>query len=145
MRSSLRPGLSYSHSYVIPSRMSVPHLFPDVPEIASMPAVLATPYMIAIIEWACTRFLNEHLDVGEGSFGVHVNVSHLAATLPGQTVTIDVEVTKVEGPRVSFKVVAHDGVDKIGEGSHDRMVVPSERFKARLNQKAVKVGHKPLE
>lgn len=145
MRSTLQTGLTFRHSYQVPASKTVPHLFPEAPEIASMPAVLATPYMIAIIEWACTRCLNEHLDVGEGSLGVHVNVSHLAATLPGQTVTIDVEVAKVEGPRVSFNVVAHDGVEKIGEGTHDRIVVPSERFKARLNQKAVKVGGKPLE
>ena len=145
MRTSLQPGLTYSHSYEVPASKTVPHLFPEAPEIASMPAVLATPYMIAIIEWACTRCLNEHLDVGEGSLGVHVNVSHLAATLPGQTVTVDVEVAKVEGPRVSFRVIAHDGIDKIGDGTHDRIVVPNERFKARLNQKAVKVGGKPLE
>lgn len=145
MRSTLQPGLTFRHSYEVPASKTVPHLFPEVPEIASMPAVLATPYMIAIIEWACTRFLNEHLDVGEGSLGVHVNVSHLAATLPGQTVTVDVEVAKVEGPRVSFKVVAHDGIDKISDGTHDRIVVPSERFKARLNQKAAKAGSKPLE
>jgi fluoroacetyl-CoA thioesterase len=145
MRSTLKPGVTYRHDYLVPSSKTVPHLFPDAPEIASMPAVLATPYLVAIIEWACTRCLNEHLDIGEGSLGVHVNVSHLAATLPGQTVRIDIDVAKVEGPRVSFRVSAHDGVDKIGEGTHDRVVVPTERFKARVNQKAVKVGSKQLE
>ena len=48
---------------------------------------------------------------------MHVDVSHLAATLPGMTVTVDVECAAVVGQRVSFKVKAHDGVDLIGEGA----------------------------
>ena len=44
-----------------------------------------------------------HLDAGEGSLGVHVDVSHLAATPPGLTVTVDVEVTAIEGKRASVQ------------------------------------------
>ena len=76
---------------------------------------------------------------GEGSLGVHVDVSHLAATLPGQSVTVDVECTAVTGQRVSFTVKAHDGVDLIGEGRHDRFVVMWDKFNARLEAKRAKV------
>jgi fluoroacetyl-CoA thioesterase len=92
--------------------------------------------MIVLIEWVCVRLLKPHLDAGEGSLGVHVDVSHLAATPPGLTVTVDAEVTAVDGKRVSFKVKAHDGVDLIGEGRHERFVVAWDRFNARVAEKA---------
>jgi len=56
--------------------------------------------------------------------------------VPGQTVTVDAECVSVSGRRVAFKVVAHDGLEKIGEGRHERMIVPWERFVTRVNEKA---------
>lgn len=139
MKATLQPGLTSRHTWVVPVSRTVPYLFPEAPEIATMPAVFASPSMIALMEWACVRLLNEHLDTGEGSLGVHVNVGHLAATLPGQTVTVDVRIAKVEGPKITFDVTAHDGLDKIGDGQHVRMVVPWSKFESRLKQKADKV------
>lgn len=139
MKATLQAGLASRHIYVVPVSRTVPYLFPEAPEIATMPAVFASPSMIALMEWACVRLLNTHLDEGEGSLGVHVNVGHLAATLPGQTVTVDVAIAKVEGPKITFDVAAHDGLDKIGDGQHVRMVVPWSRFQERLDRKAEKV------
>jgi fluoroacetyl-CoA thioesterase len=101
-----------------------------------MPKVFATGFMIILIEWTCIRLLKPHLDPGEGSVGVHVDVSHLAATPAGFTVTVDAEVTAVHGKRISFNVKAHDGVELIGEGRHDRFVVGWDRFNARVAEKA---------
>jgi len=96
--------------------------------------------MIVLMEWVCTQLLAPHLDPGEGSLGVHVDVSHLAATPIGMTVTVDVELVKVVGQRVAFKVKAHDGVDLIGEGRHERFVVVWDVFDARLAAKAAKLA-----
>lgn len=82
------------------------------------------------------KVLEPHLDDGEGSLGVHIDVSHIAATVPGQIVTVDAECAAVSGRRVLFKVTAHDGVEKIGEGRHERMIIPWDRFVARVNDKA---------
>jgi fluoroacetyl-CoA thioesterase len=60
--------------------------------------------------------------------------------VPGQVVTVDAECTGVTGRRISFKVTAHDGVEKISEGTHDRMVVPWSRFVQRVNDKAKSAG-----
>lgn len=139
MKPTLQPGLTARHTYVVPVSRTVPYLFPEAPEIATMPAVFASPSMIALMEWACVRLLNEHLDAGEGSLGIHVDVGHLAATLPGQTVTVDVKIAKVEGPKITFDVTAHDGLDKIGAGQHVRMVVPWSKFEERLGRKREKV------
>ena len=76
-----------------------------------------------------------HLDEGEGSVGVHVDVSHTAATPPGLTVTVEAECIEVRGPRAKFKLRAHDGVDEISIGTHDRFIVAWNRFDRGLAPK----------
>ena len=137
MKPTLKPGLKHSFSYVVPENKTVPFTYPESPEIAAMPKVFATGFMIVLMEWTCLQLLAVHLDAGEGSLGVHVDVSHLAATLPGMTVTVDAELTGIDGRRATFKVRAHDGVDLIGEGRHERAVVAWEKFNARVAEKAV--------
>jgi fluoroacetyl-CoA thioesterase len=140
VKATLKPGMTHRFAYKVPENKTVPYTYPESPEIASMPKVFATGNMIVLMEWTCTQLLAPHLDSGEGSVGVHVDVSHLAATLPGQTVTVDVECAAVTGQRVSFKVRAHDDIDLIGEGRHDRFVVMWDKFNARLAAKAAKVA-----
>jgi fluoroacetyl-CoA thioesterase len=136
MKPSLKPGLKHQLRFKVTDRQTVPNFYPESPMFSEMPAVFATGYMVGLFEWCCTELLNEHLDAGEGSLGVHVNFSHLAATPPGLTVTVDCEVTKVDGKRVSFHVRGHDGVEAIGEGDHDRAVVNYEKFNMRAAEKA---------
>jgi fluoroacetyl-CoA thioesterase len=139
MKPSLKAGLKHRFSYTVPMNKTVPFTYPEAPEIASMPKVFATGFMIVLMEWACVQLITPHLDAGEGSLGTHVDVSHLAATPPGFTVTVDVECTKVDGRKLEFHVRAHDGVDLIGEGRHERVAVAWDKFNARVAQKAEKV------
>jgi fluoroacetyl-CoA thioesterase len=136
MKTSLKPGLKHSFSYVVPENKTVPFTYPESPEIAAMPKVFATGYMIVLMEWTCLQLLAPHLDAGEGSVGIHVDVSHSAATLPGMTVTVEAELTEVAGRKMSFNVRAHDGIDVIGEGRHERAVVAWDKFNARVADKA---------
>jgi fluoroacetyl-CoA thioesterase len=138
MKPSLTVGLKHRFAYKVPMNKTVPYTYPEAPEIASMPKVFATGNMIVLMEWTCTQLIAPHLDAGEGSLGTYVDVSHLAATPPGFTVTVDVECTKVEGRKLEFKVRAHDGVDVIGEGRHERAVVAWDKFSARVADKAEK-------
>ncbi len=140
MKPTLKVGLAHRFSYQVPENKTVPYTYPEAPEIASMPKVFATGFMIVLMEWTCTRLLAPHLDPGEGSLGVHVDVSHLAATPAGMTVTVDAEVAEVVGNRVGFKVKAHDGIDLIGEGRHERFVVLWDKFNARVAVKAQKAA-----
>ena len=139
MRSTLAPGVTATHTFVVERANTVPHLAMDRSTFDDIPEVLATAYMIVMMEAAATKALGPHLDANEGSLGIHVNVSHLAATLAGQTVTATAVVTAVEGRRVTFAVTAHDGLDKIGEGTHSRAIVPWDRFKAGVAAKAAKL------
>ena len=80
MKATLKPGLRHRVTHTVAERTTVPHTYPEYPIIAAMPKVFATGFMIILMECACTELLAEHLDAGEGSIGVHVDVSHIAAT-----------------------------------------------------------------
>jgi fluoroacetyl-CoA thioesterase len=139
MKPTLKAGLKHRFSYRVPRDKTVPFTYPEAPELASMPEVFATGFMIVLMEWTCVQLLAPHLDAGEGSLGTGVNVSHLAATPPGFTVTVDAELIEVSGRKLAFRVSAHDGADLIGEGRHERGVVPWEKFNAKVALKAQKV------
>lgn len=138
MKDTLRPGLRHTLTFEVTERQTVPAFYPESKLFRSMPAVFATGYMVGLFEWCCTELLEAHLEPGEGSLGVHVDFSHLAATPPGMTVTVECEVTAVDGRRVSFRVRGHDGIDAIGEGRHERAVLNYERFAQRVAEKAAK-------
>ena len=140
MKPSLKPGLTHRITYKVTEAKTVPFTYPESAIIAAMPKVFATGFMIVLMEWACGELVAEHLDPGEGSVGVHVDVSHLAATPPGMTVTAEAECVEVAGPRLAFKVRAHDGLDLIGEGRHERFVVNWDKFNARVAAKAAKLA-----
>jgi fluoroacetyl-CoA thioesterase len=141
MKATLRRGLKHRFCYQVPANKTVPHLYPEVADFQAMPAVFATGFMIGLMEWTCMQLLAPHLDAGEGSLGVHVDVNHTAATPPGLTVTVDAECVAVEGPRITFMLKAHDGIDPIGEGRHQRFVVAWDKFNARLAGKVSKVAN----
>ncbi len=139
MKPTLQPGATATHAYAVTAANTVPHLAMDRSTFEDIPEVLATAYMVVMMEGAATKALKPHLDANEGSVGISINVTHLAATLPGQTVTVTAAITAVEGRKITFEVVAHDGLDKIGEGIHQRAIVPWDRFKAGIAAKAAKV------
>ena len=135
MKDTLKVGLTYTHKYRVPENKTVPHLYPEAKAFREMPKVFATGFMVGLIEWACLLAIKPHLEEGEGSLGVLVDVDHRAATPPGMKVTVEAEVTAVQGRRVAFKVVARDEVDVISEGRHERHVVSWERFNAGVEKK----------
>lgn len=136
MKSSLAPGVSLSFRYVVPADKTVPHVFPESARFREMPEVFATAFMVGLLEWACIEAMAPHLDPGEQSVGTAIAVTHSAATPPGFTVTVDVTVTRVEGRRLTFSVRAHDGVESIGEGTHERFVIDRSRFDRKVQEKA---------
>ena len=130
MKDTLEVGQTHSFEYKVPATKTVPHLYPEAVEFTTMPTVFATGFMVGLMEWTAIQLLTPHLDAGEGSLGTHINVTHVAATVPGQAWV-------AAAPALfAFKVKAHDGIDLIGEGDHERVVVPWEKFEAKVNQKA---------
>ena len=136
MNDSLKPGITHRHRFTIPDTKTVPCLYPESDMFREMPPVLATGFMVGLLEWACIELLRPHLDwPHEQSLGTHVDFSHVAATPPGLTVTVDVKLETVEGRKLHFSVVAHDGIDTISTGIHERVVIDAARFRKRLAEK----------
>jgi len=136
MSPDLKPGLKHAFSYTVGPDKTVPHLYPEFAEFQQMPDVFATGFLVGLIEGACQLAIKPHLDwPREQSVGTHVNFSHLAATPPGLTITVDCEVAAVENRTVTFRARAHDGVDLIAEGTHERVVIDVARFNQRVAKK----------
>ena len=98
-------------------------------------AVLATPVMINLIEAAALAAVEHLLPAGHQSLGIHLDVSHTAATPVGLRVTATAEVTRVEGRTITFQVAARDEFETIGGGTHRRVVVSVARFDERVQRK----------
>jgi len=136
MKKTLKPGIRFEHKYVVPLSKTVPALYPEADEFLLMPEVFATGFLVGFLEWACIRAVNPHIDwPNEQTVGTHIDVSHEAATPPGLEITAKVELVAVEGRRLTFSVEAHDGIDLISKGMHERFVIDKLRFDARLGIK----------
>lgn len=136
MKDTLKSGIEFSHTFTIPHTKTVSHLYPEAEEFLVMPEVFATGYMIGLVEWACIQAINPHLDwPKEQTVGIHVDISHLAATPPGLDVITQVKLTKVDGRRLIFDVKSHDGVDLIAKGRHERFVINKEKFDQNIEKK----------
>ncbi|WP_234641823.1 thioesterase family protein [Delftia tsuruhatensis] len=135
MLESLAVGAVERLSYLVPKEKTVPFLLPESPEFLRFPEVLATGYMVGLMEWCCIRSLAPFLQPGEGSLGTMINVKHLAATPPGCLVNIESTVISIFGRQVVWRVVAHDSVDIIGEGEIGRTIVKWDYFNSKLEQK----------
>lgn len=136
MKETLKPGIRYEHKFLVPASKTVPALYPESDEFVAMPEVFATGFLVGFLEWACIKAINPHLDwPHEQTVGTHIDVSHDAATPTGFEVTARVELIAVEGKKLVFAVEAHDDVELISRGRHERFVINKEKFDARLADK----------
>jgi fluoroacetyl-CoA thioesterase len=136
MKKTLKPGISYEHRFLVPTSKTVPCLYPEADEFIAMPEVFATGFLVGFLEWSCIRAINPHLDwPQEQTVGTHIDVSHEAATPPGLEVTASVELIEVDGRKLVFSVEAHDGVDLISRGRHERFIIDKEKFNAKVEEK----------
>lgn len=102
--------------------------------------VFSTPNLVLLMEQAASNAVAPYLDPGEASVGSMVNIRHLAPTPPGLVVTAVARLCQIDGRRLVFQVEATDGVEKVGEGVHERYVVNRERFLTKASQKSVNRG-----
>ena len=122
-------GAAASHEIIVTRDMTVAHFHEHMPE------VYGTPIMIYHLEVTAEAAIRDYLPEGWITVGVVVNVRHLAATPIGAHVTTRAEVIEVGDNTITFSVEAHDGFEKIGEGTHVRAPVEMERFLKRVSRK----------
>lgn len=98
--------------------------------------VLATPRLVALLEDAAIAAVQAHLPPGAGTVGTRLDVKHLAATPVGMRVRARAVLREVDGRRLVYDVEAHDDLEKVAEGTHERFQINQARFLERVAEKA---------
>lgn len=133
MKPSLQPGLRYTSKLEVTRDRTIDFMGEKV-------RVYATPMLVYDVEIACRELLLQHLDAGQDSVGTRIELDHLAATLIGMPVELDVELTELKGRAASFSVQGRDSVEPICRAIHNRFIVDVATVEKRLAVKAAKVG-----
>lgn len=90
--------------------------------------VYATPCMVALMEGAACEAINQAIPEDKTSVGIELAIKHTSATPVGMEVTAHAEVTAVEGSIITFRITAEDESGPIGEGTHKRAIISTQRF-----------------
>ncbi len=100
--------------------------------------VFATPSMIALMEQTAADHVEPFIENGYTTVGISVNIKHLAATPIGMVVNCESTLIAIDGKKLTFSLKVYDECDLIGEGTHERFIVNSEKFMSRVNSKKTK-------
>src|SRR5262245_61206761 len=115
MKPTLRPGLTLTRRVTVDRARTIGFMGEDG-------RVYATPAMVMDVEMTCRELLLQHLDPGEDSVGVRVEIDHLAATPIDSWVEITATLTALDRRRIAFEFSVRDAVDEVGRGRHIRFV-----------------------
>ncbi len=129
MKTSLIPGVTGEARHRVVTENLVSFRKPEAP------AVLATPWLLYVMETAAYNAIKPHLDQGEASVGTGFDFEHLAPTPAGDVVVATAKVTAVDGRRVTLDFEARDSRELIARGTHVRFVVDIARFRERMKRK----------
>jgi len=102
----------------------------------NLPPVFATPFLAGFMERASAELINEHLEPGEQSVGISMDLKHTAATPLGMPVRIKSEVIAVDGAKLTFQLTAWGEAEQIGQAVHERFIINADKFNARVAKKA---------
>ena len=130
MKQAIRAGMSAEEHHQVDLTNRI--VFAD----QRMPSVLATPWLIAYLEYAARSAIASCLSENERSVGTYVEVEHLAPVPEGMTVVCKARVILMDGPVITFQVEAHDEHELVAKGLHRRRVIDVDRFKRRVDKKS---------
>jgi predicted thioesterase len=94
--------------------------------------VFATPAMIGLMEKTCLNSVLPFLPEGFGTVGTRVDVTHSRATPVGRRVVCTSRLAEADRWRLVFDVLAEDGKGEIGRGRHERFIIDTAGFMAKL-------------
>ena len=127
---SLHIGLSGEKQIEVTMAVSATHM-----GSGSM-GVFATPAMVGLIERTAMELVQPALAQGETTVGAEVHLRHLAATPLGMHVRARVLLEAIDGRFLTFSAEVYDDKEKVGEGTHKRAIIRSDRFMARMQEKS---------
>jgi predicted thioesterase len=134
MSSVFQPGMTHEIAVKTKPEDSAQKFYPHLPD------VFATPFLVGLMERVSAELINQHLQPGEQSVGIAMDLKHMAATPLGMEIRVKTEVTAVEGRKLTFRLEAYDEVEKIGEANHERFIIQAAKFSARVADKAKKAA-----
>jgi len=129
MSDTLIPGVSHEIELTTGSEHTARNFYENLPD------VFATPFLAGFMERVSAELINQHLEKGQQSVGISMNLQHSAATPLGMSVRLRTELVARDGKKLTFKVEAWDALEKIGEALHERFIINAEKFNARVAQK----------
>lgn len=127
--STLRAGLTGSAELTVALAHTAPHVGSGVVK------VLATPVLVNLLEAAALAAVEPHVAAGHQTVGIHLDVRHFAATPVGMRVRAHAEIVGVEGRTIAFRAWAEDDVERVGEGTHERVIITLDKFDERMRAK----------
>ena len=125
----LTPGMTHTETITVEAFMTAKTMKSGASD------VFATPYMIAMMENVCLECVQPHLDPGMGTVGTAVDITHSAPTPEGMEVRFDCELLEIDRRRLVFAVSAHDAHELIGQGTHERFIVDTEKHVSKAKAK----------
>ena len=102
--------------------------------------VFATPAMIALMENTAWSSVEPYMKEGQTTVGTHIDVKHLSASPVGAHITCESELLEIDRRRLVFHVTAFDDAGLIGEGTHERFIVDTDKFMAHTEAKLKQEG-----
>lgn len=130
----LQAGLKGHIEIVVGEQHTAPHVG------SGRVHVLATPVMVNLMEAAALQAVEGLLPAGHQTVGIHLDITHIAATPVGMRARAYAELIKVEKRTLTFSVYTEDEKERIGEGIHERIIINLERFDRRMQEKVNLIG-----
>ena len=131
MKPTLAAGLCSTREYLVDRDRTIDFM-------GESARVYATPMLVRDIEVTCRELLLAHLDAGEDSVGMRIELDHLAPTLLGMAVTVTATITELKGRAVTFEISARDPVEPIARCNHSRFIINVQQTEQRLAAKRQK-------
>ena len=131
MKPSLAPDLKSVRRFDVTPDQTIDFMGEDL-------RVLATTFMLARVEQTCRDLVVSHLDEGEDTVGMRVELDHLGPTLAGMWIEVSARVLSLDGPRIELAVDICDALGQVGRARHTRFVIDKERQRERLAARRAK-------
>lgn len=126
MNNKLKEGINFTQSIIVEIKDTAKHWGSGNLE------VFATPAMVGLMENTALKCIAQYINEGEDTVGIEINTKHIKATKVGEKVTCTATISKVEGKKIFFEIIAEDEDATIGLSKHIRYIIETEKFISKL-------------
>lgn len=122
----MKTGITYPSHTIVTTENTALHLGSGDMD------VFATPALVALMENAAMRAVQDELPEGSTTVGAWIETSHLKPSALGENISATAILEETDGRKLTFRISAQDSKGIIGEGKHIRYIVDRERFLNKL-------------